>query len=76
MAALDDTIILGEAKGSVSGAEVAAGFEDLASIDERRVRVGCRRARGVREARRGAHPRRGVTKTSFLKKVSPETRKK
>jgi hypothetical protein len=58
MASLDDTIILGEAKGSVSRAEVAGGFEDLVSIDQRRIRLGCRRARDTREARRGAHPRR------------------
>ena len=57
MASLDDTIILGEAKGSASRAEVAGRFEDLASIDERRVGVACRRGRDAREAR-GADPRR------------------
>jgi len=58
MAALDDTIIRGQAKGSASPAEVAGGFEDLVLIDQCRIRLGCRRARDTREARRGAHPRR------------------
>ena len=34
--------------GSASRVEGAGGFEDLASIDERRVGVGCRRGRDAR----------------------------
>jgi hypothetical protein len=59
MALLDDTITSGAAKGSASRAEVDGGFEDLASIDERRLGVGCRGAGDAREARRDAYPRRG-----------------
>src|ERR1700704_3693428 len=55
MVLLNDTVTVGQTKGSASRAEVAGGFEDLASIDERHVGVGCRRGRDAREARRSAY---------------------
>jgi hypothetical protein len=48
---VDDTSILGQAKGPASDAEVGRGFEDLASIDERCVGVGNCRGRDTRQAR-------------------------
>jgi hypothetical protein len=47
------------AGGCTGCVEGAGGLEDLASIDERCVGVGCRRERDAREARRGAFPRQG-----------------
>ena len=41
---------LGEAKGSASRVEIAGEFESLASIDDRRVGVGCRPGRDARGA--------------------------
>src|SRR3981081_884449 len=55
MVLLNDTVTVGQTKGSASRAEVAGGFEDWASIDERHVGVGCRRGRDAREARRSAY---------------------
>ena len=56
MVLFDDPVTLGQTEGSASPAEVARGFEALASIDERRLGVGYRRGR---DARRSAYPCQG-----------------